>query len=266
MDDKKGPQKGSYTQIPNVFFDTCDLPETAQIVYLRMIRKFGYTGGTFTGSISDLGKIVRYPKSTTYRIIKVLRDANLIKMETDDNNVMTITLNTDDLWELNKYHYEIEPCQIWNDKQPSVSELERSRAKNETVSSQNWHESVSKMKRDQAQNGAPKEREEMKVRMEERPSSHNSANSSTPDSTQASIHSFNQSNNLSSEKKPIGPFYLEPYVKDLLKATDEYWNRKAHTQRLAQMYLVCSLEDEEVFKSKVSRVSNEALTFNTGLE
>src|SRR5258708_37385150 len=98
MDDKKKPVNGPFTQVPNVFFDTCDLPETAQILYLRLLRKFGYTGGIFSGSIRDLSKIVRYSKSTTDRLIKVLRDANLIMIEYDADGVMTIILNTSEMW------------------------------------------------------------------------------------------------------------------------------------------------------------------------
>src|SRR2546430_15471447 len=98
MDDKKKPLNGTYTQVPNVFFDTCDLPETAQILYLRLFRKFGYIDGTFTGSIRELSKIVRYSKSTTDRLIKVLRDAALIKIEHDTNGDMTIIPNTSELW------------------------------------------------------------------------------------------------------------------------------------------------------------------------
>lgn len=172
MDDKKKPVNGPFTQIPNVFFDTCDLPETAQILFLRLVRKFGYTGGTFTGSIRELGKIVRYSKSTTDRLVKVLRDANLIWIEYDTEGTMTIALNTGDLWALNKHHYEVQASQKWDSKLPSVPEMGQSCPKNGTVrASQKWDKSVPELGQDQAQNQAPKEKEEMKERMKERHSS-----------------------------------------------------------------------------------------------
>lgn len=173
MDEKKKPVNGPFTQVPNVFFDTCNLPETAQILYLRLLRKFGYIGGTFTGSIRELAKIVRYSKSTTDRLIKVLRDADLIRIEYDTEGNMTIVLNTSDLWALNKHHYEVQPSQIWDSKLPSVPEMGQTSPRNGTLrGSQNRDaQNVPEMGQDQAQSQAPKEREEKKERMKESDSS-----------------------------------------------------------------------------------------------
>jgi hypothetical protein len=74
--------------------------------------------------------------------------------------------------------------------------------------------------------------------------------------------SLNQNQSLG--KKPIEAFYLEPCIKDLLKSADEYWNRREHTHRLAQIYRDCALEDEEVFKSKVLKASREAMQYFEG--
>ncbi len=95
-----------------------------------------------------------------------------------------------------------------------------------------------------------------------------STNSPTIDSRSLQTLSKNTEVNpsLSQNKKPIGAFYLEPYVKDLLKAAGEYWNRKAHTQRIAQLYLDCPLEDEEIFKSKVTQASREAMKHGSDME
>jgi hypothetical protein len=77
--------------------------------------------------------------------------------------------------------------------------------------------------------------------------------------------SLNQ--NLSSGKKPIGTFYkLEPCIKDLLLLSGEYWNRKDHIQRLQQIYLECDIDDEDVFLSKVTAASKDAMKYNGNLE
>lgn len=76
--------------------------------------------------------------------------------------------------------------------------------------------------------------------------------------------SLNQ--NPPATKKPITAYFLESYIKDLLKAAGEYWNRKEHTQRLVQIYLDCDLEDEEIFKDRIIKASNEAMMFDSNLE
>lgn len=72
--------------------------------------------------------------------------------------------------------------------------------------------------------------------------------------------------NQYSGKKPIGAYYLEPCIKDLLKSAGEYWKRREHTQRLAQLYLECSLEDEEDFKAKVTYASKETMKYGGDIE
>lgn len=125
MDSNKAPH-GTYTPIPNVFFDTCDLPETAQILYLRLYRQIHYRGCQFTGSIRTLAKLVRLSKSTTDRMVKKLEQARLITVEREPGQtnmqVMTITILKDNLWELNKQH-EIEPVPIWDTTLPGCPKL-----------------------------------------------------------------------------------------------------------------------------------------------
>lgn len=135
MDDKKKPENGTYTQVPNVFLDTCDLPETAQILYLRLLRKLGYKGEKFTGSIRDLSKFVRMPKDTADRMSKKLKEAGLINLERKEGEAMTITVNTDSLWALNRQHYD-RPVSIWDTKLPDLSQIETELSQNATPSSQ----------------------------------------------------------------------------------------------------------------------------------
>lgn len=129
MEDKKGPQNGSYTQVPNVFFDTCDLPESAQILYLRLYRHIAYKDDhKFTGSIRKLSSLVRLSKSTVERMIKVLEESRLINVsyessQEQDRKIMTITINPQELWLLNKQHYEDNDVPNWDKVMPVVKVL-----------------------------------------------------------------------------------------------------------------------------------------------
>ncbi len=73
--------------------------------------------------------------------------------------------------------------------------------------------------------------------------------------------------NLPSGKKPIGTFYkLEPCIKDLLNAAGQWWNRREHIQSLQQIYQECAIDDEDVFLSKVTMASKEAMKYGGNLE
>lgn len=109
---------GTYTQVPNVLFDSCDLPESAQILYLRLYRKVAYKDCRFIGSLRKLSSLVRMSKSTVDRMSKKLRDAGLLTihyLEGDEiaREVMVITVLKAELWQLNKHHYEVEEVQPW---------------------------------------------------------------------------------------------------------------------------------------------------------
>lgn len=117
--------RGTFTQIPNIIFDTCDLPERAQILFLRLYRHVRHKDGKFQGSLRKLSNLVRIPKSTTATMIKQLEDANLITIsyETGTEQVratMVIKINIDELWGLNRYHSEIEPLPRWKDRLPEM--------------------------------------------------------------------------------------------------------------------------------------------------
>lgn len=129
MDDKKGPQNGTYTQIPNVFFDTCDLPESAQILYLRLYRHIAYRDDhKFIGSIRKLSNFVRLSKSTVDRMVRVLEESRLItigyELSQDQNTkVMAITINPLEMWVLNKQHYEEKDVPNWDKIMPDAKVL-----------------------------------------------------------------------------------------------------------------------------------------------
>jgi DNA-binding MarR family transcriptional regulator len=124
-DQSKKPyeETGKFTQVPNVFFDTCDLPETAQILYLRIFRHIAYRDGKISGSVRKLSKLLRISKSTVQRQLKRLQTANLINItyeESDeaDKVVMTITLKRDEIWALNKRHTFIGDVPNWDKVMP----------------------------------------------------------------------------------------------------------------------------------------------------
>lgn len=126
--EKKPYPNGTYTQVPNVFFDTCNLPETAQILYLRLYRHLAYKqDGQFTGSVRRLSNLVRLSKSTVDRMVKRLRSARLINIayenEEEQKGDMTITINVEDLWNLNRYHSNIETVPNWDTALPDCPNL-----------------------------------------------------------------------------------------------------------------------------------------------
>jgi hypothetical protein len=129
MEGKKKPESGTYTQVPNVFFDTCDLPESAQILYLRLYRHIAYKDEhKFVGSIRKLSNLVRLSKSTVERMVKRLEETRLIyvgseQSQDQDRDVMTITLNPQELWILNKQHYEENTVPIWDKVMPDAKVL-----------------------------------------------------------------------------------------------------------------------------------------------
>jgi hypothetical protein len=101
--------RGTFTQVPNIFLDTCDLPETFQIGFLRMMRLYAHRGGVFTGSLRKLSKDIHLPKSTVARMIPALVEAKLIekrKHQADgsEREELVLILLLDDLWEQNKHH------------------------------------------------------------------------------------------------------------------------------------------------------------------
>jgi hypothetical protein len=102
---------GTFTQVPNIFFDTCELPETAQVLYLRLLRHVGYKNDQqFVGSVRKLANLVHMPKSTVERMLKSLEEAKLIEtgqIESRelDGKIPCIKVLIDDLWKQNQQLY-----------------------------------------------------------------------------------------------------------------------------------------------------------------
>lgn len=130
MEEDKTPN-GTFTQVPNMFLDTCELPETAQILFLRLLRYYGHTGGVFMGSVRKLANLVHMSKSTVDRMSKKLRDAHLIEMEYQtsqetEQEVMVIKLKLEDLWNANRHHCKIAPVPNWDSTLPNWDSVTQS--------------------------------------------------------------------------------------------------------------------------------------------
>lgn len=110
--------KGTFLQVPDVYLQTCDLPDSAQVLFLRLWDQCSYKG-FFLGSIRKLAKIVRLSKSTVDRMLKVLKDSPLITIEPapddeQDRTVMKITINTCWLWDANQQYITSNIVPIWD--------------------------------------------------------------------------------------------------------------------------------------------------------
>ncbi len=207
MDDKKGPQNGSYTQIPNVFFDTCDLPESAQILYLRLYRHIAYKDDRkFVGSIRKLSNLVRLSKSTVDRMTKVLEESRLINIcyelsQEQDTKIMGITINPHELWLLNKQHYEDKDVPNWDKTMPPVKILSQigtlcpetgQHAVNLGQEDLNLGQTVPDTSSKSAQESISTLNEKNE-RMKESASRNVASENRTSDSTEPSFHSFTHS-------------------------------------------------------------------------
>lgn len=117
-------KRTSFLQIPNVFFETCALPDAAQMLFLRLATYLGKHHQTqFTGSIRQLANAVRMSKSSADRMSKLLGKAKLATIKHDpgaetSRQVMSIELAMDALWNLNIYHHTIAPVPVWDKELP----------------------------------------------------------------------------------------------------------------------------------------------------
>lgn len=118
-----------FLQIPNVFFETCDLPESSQTLFLRLAAQLGKSHiGVFIGSIRQLANMVRMSKSTVDRMVYVLIDAELITVTLSEGiesrrEVMSIEVNMDRLWDLNAYHNTVASVPNWDTVLPDCPNL-----------------------------------------------------------------------------------------------------------------------------------------------
>lgn len=93
---------GTFTQLPNVLLDTCDLADEALMLFSRLLRLVGHKGGIFYGSARKMAIAVQVKRDKACRNLKVLEIAGLVTTTAESaQEAATIILNTDDLWELN---------------------------------------------------------------------------------------------------------------------------------------------------------------------
>jgi hypothetical protein len=57
MDSNKAPH-GTFTQLPNVFIDLCDISDEAYRLFTKLYREYGTRGSTYTGSLRKLAEVL----------------------------------------------------------------------------------------------------------------------------------------------------------------------------------------------------------------
>lgn len=136
MDTNKAPQ-GTFTKIPNVLLDTCDLSDEAIMLFGRLLRQVGHKGGIFHGSIRKLASVVQVKRDKAHRNLNVLKAAKLVSTGTDsDLDVSTIELHTDDLWELNIAYNDGIEIPRWTNLQETLALVRKIRQQRKDEQSQ----------------------------------------------------------------------------------------------------------------------------------
>lgn len=263
MDDEKGPKSGTYTQIPNVFFDTCDLPESAQILYLRLYRHIAYKDEhKFAGSIRKLSSFVRLSKSTVDRMIKVLEESRLINISYElsrdqDCKVMAITINPQELWILNKQHHEEKDVPNWDKSLPDAKVLSQIGTLCPDMGQDDLKlgQSVPDVSSKSAQESISTENE-LNEGMKKGEHSHVTKEISTLDQNEAFSHSFTHSSK--SSPKPNKRGYLKAPMREVLKAIGDSQTQEYHFDRVHKLWLECAINDIEAFRDGIFKAKVQA--------
>jgi hypothetical protein len=258
MESEKGPKNGTYTQVPNVFFDTCDLPESAQILYLRLYRHIAYKDDhKFVGSVRKLSNLVRLSKSTVDRMVKVLEESRLITIGYEpsrdiDCKVMAITINPQELWVLNKQHYEEKDISVWNKTLPDakmlsqIGTLHPDMIEDNANSGQNISDSKSKSAQERDKKNRMKEgRKGNSPNIEDE----NRMSPSPEDFSPSLTHSPSPSSSISSKSPKKG--YLQKPVRDVLRSIGDDQLEQHHFERVHSLWLECDEQDIKVFRERI---------------
>jgi len=98
--------KGLFTQLPDVLLTTCDLPDEALMLFIRLYAQSKFTY-ILHSSVRKIANALGMKRDKVHRNLKVLVDAGLITVEgVEGVNLSTYTLSVDALWELNTaYHH-----------------------------------------------------------------------------------------------------------------------------------------------------------------
>lgn len=223
MEKDKTPH-GTFTQLPNVFIDLCDISDEAYRLYTKLFREYGTRGGVYTGSLRKLADLLTMNKDKVHRNLRALAAATLLTMNTT-NNQLTVTLNVDDLWQLNILAKLGEHIPRWTNLKETltaVSNLRQERLKNETALSQNCDnndESVSDLRQ-------PEEDIKPPVEQDKRANSEGRNTDDTKTNANTGKNVAHRSDLLSSEQNRIDGYYYQctkrrPRITDDLKG---YWD------------------------------------------
>lgn len=223
MDNNKAPH-GTFTQLPNVFIDLCDISDEAYRLFTKLYREYGTRGSTYTGSLRKLADLLTMNKDKVHRNLRALVTATLISTQTDHNQ-LTITIHTDDLWQLNTLAKLGEHIPRWTNLKETlqtVSNLRQERLKNETALSQiydNNDESVSETRQPEEDMKPPVEQDK-----QENSRGRNTERDKTISNTSKTV--ANRSSLLTSEQNRIDGYFFKcsgrkPKITDDLKG---YWD------------------------------------------
>lgn len=225
MENNKAPH-GTFTQIPNVFIDLCDISDEAYRLYTKLYRQYGTRGGTYTGSLRKLADLLTMNKDKVHRNLRALTSSTLIDMNTA-NNQLIVTINTDDLWQLNTLAKLGEHIPRWTNLKETlqtVSNLRQERLKNETVLSQIYDtndESVSET-RQQEEDIKPPVEQDKKANSKPR----NTDRDKTISNTGKTV--TDRAKLLTSEQLLIDDFYChlahKPKPPKITEKLIEYWD------------------------------------------
>lgn len=228
MDSSKAPH-GTFTQLPNVLIDLCDISDEAYRLYTKLYREYGTRGGIYTGSLRKLADRLAINKDKIHRNLRALTTADLIDTNMA-NNQLTITLYVDDLWQLNALAKLGEHIPRWTNLKETlqtVSNLRQERLKNETALSQIYDkndESVSETRQPEEDIKPPVEQDKQ---ANSKP--RNTVSNKTISNTGKTV--TNRSSLLTSEQVRIDTLYCAlsdvtqpPQVTDQLK---KYWDKLA---------------------------------------
>lgn len=113
--------RGTFTQLPNVLLDTCDLSDESLMLFSRLLRQVGHRGCVFHGSIRKLASTTQIKRDKAHRNLKILEAAGLVITGTSE-----IQLCMDDLWRLNNAYHNGAKILAWTNLQDALKLIEDS--------------------------------------------------------------------------------------------------------------------------------------------
>jgi hypothetical protein len=217
MENNKAPQ-GTFTKIPNVLLDTCDLPDEAIMLFSRLLRQVGHKGNVFRGSIRKLASVVQVKRDKAHRNLKALKVAKLVSTGIDsDLDISAIELQADDLWELNTAYNDGIEVPRWTDLQEVLKLVRKIRQEKAKALSEKSDTSSEKPDNNVANIGQSDRETGQGVRPpEHKAPAKNDKNINTNKTTEEST--LSQASPFTSQEKQVYDNYCLCFKKDMPRA------------------------------------------------